>query len=54
MRLILWRALALLCVAIGVGGPLPALAQKKPNILVISGDDVGQTNLSVYGRGVVG
>ncbi|MGC4071794.1 MAG: sulfatase-like hydrolase/transferase [Nibricoccus sp.] len=35
---------------------LPGLshAQKKPNILVIFGDDVGQTNLSVYGRGVVG
>jgi arylsulfatase len=36
---------------------LPASAQaqqKKPNILVIFGDDVGQTNLSVYGQGVVG
>ena len=26
----------------------------KPNILVIFGDDVGQTNVSAYGRGVVG
>ena len=34
----------------------PALshAQKKPNILVIFGDDVGQTNISAYGLGVVG
>jgi arylsulfatase len=34
----------------------PALshAQKKPNILVIFGDDVGQTNISVYGLDVVG
>ncbi|WP_341679232.1 arylsulfatase [Niveibacterium sp. SC-1] len=33
----------------------PAFAQsKKPNILVIFGDDVGQTNLSIYGQGVVG
>ena len=34
----------------------PALshAQKKPNILVIFGDDVGQTNTSAYGLGVVG
>ena len=27
---------------------------KKPNILVIFGDDVGQTNISAYGDGVVG
>jgi len=27
---------------------------KKPNILVIFGDDVGQTNLSIYSHGVVG
>src|SRR5580698_6942927 len=26
----------------------------KPNILVIFGDDVGQTNISAYGFGVVG
>jgi len=35
----------------------PALAQgaaKKPNILVIFGDDVGQTNISAYSMGVVG
>ncbi|MCE1118603.1 MULTISPECIES: arylsulfatase [Pseudomonas] len=29
-------------------------AADKPNILVIFGDDVGQTNISVYGKGVVG
>ena len=35
--------------------PLTAQAQqKKPNILVIFGDDVGQTNLSIYADGVVG
>jgi len=33
----------------------PAAAQdKKPNILVIWGDDVGQSNISAYTRGVVG
>jgi arylsulfatase len=33
----------------------PALAQQsKPNILVIFGDDIGQTNISAYGFGVVG
>lgn len=29
-------------------------AQKKPNILVIFGDDVGISNISAYGNGVVG
>ena len=36
----------------------PSLAQQpgaaKPNILVIFGDDVGQSNISAYTRGVVG
>ena len=27
---------------------------KKPNILVIFGDDVGQTNISAFGNGMVG
>ena len=31
-----------------------ALAQDKPNILVIWGDDIGQTNISAYSRGVMG
>lgn len=31
-----------------------ARAQKKPNILVIFGDDIGITNISAYGQGVVG
>src|SRR5436853_1910343 len=35
--------------------PSPALAQdKKPNILVIFGDDIGQTNVSAYSMGVMG
>jgi arylsulfatase A-like enzyme len=29
-------------------------AQKKPNILVIFGDDIGQSNISAYSRGVMG
>ncbi len=33
----------------------PAIAQtKKPNILIIWGDDVGQTNISAYTFGLVG
>ncbi len=31
-----------------------AFAQDKPNILVIWGDDIGQTNISAYSRGVMG
>ncbi|MHC4665519.1 MAG: arylsulfatase [Planctomycetota bacterium] len=31
-----------------------ALGQKKPNILVIWGDDIGQTNVSAYSRGMMG
>ena len=33
---------------------LPALAQDKPNILVIWGDDIGQSNISAYTMGLVG
>jgi arylsulfatase A-like enzyme len=29
-------------------------AQKKPNILVIWGDDIGQSNLSCYTHGLMG
>ena len=31
-----------------------ASAAEKPNILVIFGDDIGQTNISAYAHGVVG
>ncbi len=29
-------------------------AQDKPNILVIWGDDIGQTNISAYSKGMMG
>ncbi len=32
----------------------PALAAKKPNILVIWGDDIGITNISAYSHGMMG
>jgi arylsulfatase len=45
-------ALALIFASLGVSD---ALAQaKKPNILVIFGDDIGQANISAYNFGVVG
>ncbi|MFG0334482.1 MAG: sulfatase-like hydrolase/transferase, partial [Maioricimonas sp. JB049] len=33
---------------------LPAHAAEKPNILVIWGDDIGQSNISAYTFGVMG
>lgn len=51
---VLLAALALACAAQAQQKPKPAAVGKKPNILVIFGDDVGQTNISAYGQGVVG
>ncbi len=34
--------------------PLVSLAQDKPNILVIWGDDIGQSNISAYTMGMMG
>jgi len=47
----------LLALAMAVAGSVaaaPAVAADKPNILVIFGDDIGQTNISAYSMGVVG
>ncbi len=33
---------------------VPAAAQDKPNILIIWGDDIGQSNISAYTMGLVG
>ncbi|MGH8785505.1 MAG: arylsulfatase [Cupriavidus necator] len=43
-------------VAAGTGAPAAPVASsgKKPNILVIFGDDIGQTNISAYSFGVTG
>jgi Arylsulfatase A and related enzymes len=38
---------------VGAGGPLQA-QEKKPNILIIWGDDIGQFNLSAYNLGMMG
>ena len=32
----------------------PALAADKPNIVIIWGDDIGQSNISAYSHGVMG
>jgi len=47
-------SLALMCVLTGnAQSPAPS-SVKKPNILVIFGDDIGQTNVSAYSMGVMG
>ena len=33
---------------------LPAAAQDRPNILVVWGDDIGQSNISAYTMGLIG
>ena len=44
----------LLFAALSLLAPLTALAADKPNILVIWGDDVGQSNISAYTNGLMG
>src|SRR3546814_16402232 len=39
---------------IAAPGPAAAQQQERPNILVIFGDDIGQTNISAYSFGVMG
>jgi arylsulfatase A-like enzyme len=54
MRIHAKKVLCFLLVAI-LFGIVPALAEeKKPNILVIWGDDIGQSNISAYTMGLVG
>lgn len=47
-------AAAVICGALSGTAHAQATSQAKPNILVIFGDDVGQSNLSAYTRGLVG
>jgi arylsulfatase len=46
---VLLAAIAVLVLVVG-----PAAAQQKPNILVIMGDDIGQANISVFTKGLMG
>jgi len=49
-----WGATALLLGLAALGLAAPASAAEKPNILVVWGDDVGQSNISTYTHGLVG
>jgi arylsulfatase len=46
--------LAACAIGLALAGDKRASAADKPNILVIWGDDVGQSNISAYTRGLVG
>ncbi len=48
------RSKILLLICMIAWGASPSLAQDKPNIVVIFGDDIGQTNVSAYTLGLVG
>src|SRR5262245_47305945 len=43
-----------LLLAMYVETPGVAMAQAKPNIVIIWGDDIGQSNLSAYTHGLMG
>jgi arylsulfatase A-like enzyme len=44
---------AALCV-LGAAAPASAQQAKKPNIVIIWGDDIGQSNVSAYSKGLMG
>jgi len=48
------RSFAALTLAAAIATASTFAAEKKPNILVIFGDDIGQANISAYTRGVMG
>jgi arylsulfatase len=47
-----WLAVLALLVGLGLGSA--QAAQSKPNIVVIWGDDIGQSNVSAYTKGMMG
>jgi Sulfatase len=47
-------AFATIATLLGVtGAPASRAQEKKPNILVIMGDDIGISNIGAYGRGLM-
>src|SRR5215471_11978732 len=50
----IWAALVVLCtVTVMASPPVSAQQERKPNILVIMGDDVGWFNVGAYHRGMM-
>ncbi len=50
----IFMVVAILAVLAFIAGPVSAAKAKKPNILVIWGDDIGQSNISQYTHGMMG
>ena len=48
------RALWGLVMCLFLTGPPAFAADKKPNIVIIWGDDIGQSNISAYSKGMMG
>ena len=46
--------LASVFTATGAFVPTAAQQQQRPNIVIIWGDDIGQSNVSAYSRGMMG
>ena len=54
IRNILLSSLAAIAAASIVTAPAAAQAQQKPNIVIIWGDDIGQSDISAYSHGLMG
>ena len=54
MKRLCVKLTAVMLTAFAVTGAVQAETIKKPNILVIWGDDIGQFNISAYNRGMMG
>jgi arylsulfatase A-like enzyme len=54
MRNILLGSFALVAATTVLSAPASAQGQQKPNIVIIWGDDIGQSNVSAYSRGLMG
>jgi arylsulfatase len=50
----IWNVLAAALALVCLGPAFSAQAAEKPNIVIIWGDDIGRTNLSIYSKGMMG
>jgi arylsulfatase len=53
-RNLVFGSLALIAGAASISAPAVAQQQQKPNIVIIWGDDIGQSNISAYSHGLMG
>ena len=54
MKTTAWLVWTIVCAGLLFASSVAHAQQKKPNILVIMGDDVGYWNISAYNRGMMG